>query len=186
MIPKHRCTEAYVWWDSSWIACVTKRNQREDEIRDICQYPGLFACYVELEVYLQIFQGKEHSWCLGIVQRLHSKKGGKRSRWSNEGLAQINAFQYFLNHLASPVFTVADQVLVALSYLNPFTHIFLICNLFYWLCVSPHIHQSMLKPIAFIISLRLCLVFIIAHIKFCLFFQDLHKMFSIFMVPIRQ
>jgi RsiW-degrading membrane proteinase PrsW (M82 family) len=81
--------------------------------------------------------------------------------------SQIDTFQDFLNRLASPVFAVADQVLVVLSYLNPFTYIFLIFNFFYRLCVSPHTHRSILGSIIlgfiFIISLLLS---IIAYITF--------------------
>jgi len=81
--------------------------------------------------------------------------------------SQIDTFQDFLNRLASPVFTIADQVLVILSYLNPFTYVFLVVNFFYRLCVSPRTHRSILGSIIlgfiFVISVLLS---IIAYITF--------------------
>ncbi|WAQ84858.1 hypothetical protein PtA15_5A431 [Puccinia triticina] len=81
--------------------------------------------------------------------------------------SQIDTFQDFLNRLASPIFTLADQAIVVLSYLNPFTYIFLLFNFFYRLCVSPHTHRSILGSIIlgfiFVISLLLS---IIAYITF--------------------
>ncbi|PLW37446.1 hypothetical protein PCANC_14828 [Puccinia coronata f. sp. avenae] len=80
---------------------------------------------------------------------------------------QMDTLQEFLNRLASPVFTLADQVLYVLSYLNPFTYIFLTFNFFYRLCVSPHTHRSILGSIIlgfiFFVSLLLS---IIAYISF--------------------
>lgn len=79
----------------------------------------------------------------------------------------IDTFQDFINRLTSPFFTMADQVLVVLSYLNPFTYVFFVVNSFYRLCVSPRTHRSILGAIIlgfiFVISVLLS---IIAYITF--------------------
>ncbi|POW19530.1 hypothetical protein PSHT_04528 [Puccinia striiformis] len=76
--------------------------------------------------------------------------------------SQIDTLQDFLNRLASPVFAVADPLIGVLSYLNPFTYIFLTFNFCYGLCVSPHTHRSILGSVIlgfiFVISLLLSII----------------------------
>lgn len=80
---------------------------------------------------------------------------------------QIEDLQHHLGHITQPILATFNQVLVLLSYLNPFTYLFILTRFIHRLIVSPHTHRSILGSIILGLIFTISLLFsIIAYVAF--------------------